>query len=226
MANEFEQKNAPSAQVQITPDDMFRFNIYHSYTHTNGWIALAIGVIAFIMAGIAYNEVGMTSSTVLYIILGFVLVVYQPIMLKQASKRQIASSEVLQKPLTYTFLDEGIEIYTEISGLDETGKDSTDAEPVDSEPAEAEEVTEASEPEAEEVTETTEPEAKQDTRPGSAAVLSWEQVYKVVKSKHQLLIYAGRANAYILPLEQVGDAITAIEAVLTDKLPKFRRKGF
>ena len=61
---------------------------------------------------------------------------------------------------------------------------------------------------------------------GTSAVLKWNQVYKAVKNRKQLLVYSGRASAYILPIDQLGDQEGAVEEVLREKLAKFRRKGF
>ena len=48
-ANPMEEKKAPSVEVKISADDMFRFNLYHVYTHPNGWLTILIGVIAIVV---------------------------------------------------------------------------------------------------------------------------------------------------------------------------------
>ena len=210
-----EEKKAPSVEVKISADDMFRFNLYHVYTHPNGWLTILIGVIAIVVGFTTYGSVT-SGYTLMYFVLGALLIAYQPFMLHSASKKQVEGSEVLSKPLTYTFLDEGIQIHTELEERYEDAQEETEAEA-----KEANEQLTAEEADADAV------EGK-DTQAesGTSAVLKWNQVYKAVKNRKQLLVYSGRASAYILPIDQLGDQEGAVEEVLREKLAKFRRKGF
>ena len=210
-----EEKKAPSVEVKISADDMFRFNLYHVYTHPNGWLTILIGVIAIVVGFTTYGSVT-SGYTLMYFVLGTLLIAYQPFMLHSASKKQVEGSEVLSKPLTYTFLDEGIQIHTELEERYEDAQEGTEAEA-----KEANEQLTAEEADADAV------EGK-DTQAesGTSAVLKWNQVYKAVKNRKQLLVYSGRASAYILPIDQLGDQEGAVEEVLREKLAKFRRKGF
>ena len=214
-ANPMEEKKAPSVEVKISADDMFRFNLYHVYTHPNGWLTILIGVIAIVVGFTTYGSVT-SGYTLMYFVLGALLIAYQPFMLHSASKKQVEGSEVLSKPLTYTFLDEGIQIHTELEERYEDAQEGTEAEA-----KEANEQLTAEEADADAV------EGK-DTQAesGTSAVLKWNQVYKAVKNRKQLLVYSGRASAYILPIDQLGDQEGAVEEVLREKLAKFRRKGF
>ena len=214
-ANPMEEKKAPSVEVKISADDMFRFNLYHVYTHPNGWLTILIGVIAIVVGFTTYGSVT-SGYTLMYFVLGTLLIAYQPFMLHSASKKQVEGSEVLSKPLTYTFLDEGIQIHTELEERYEDAQEETEAEA-----KEANEQLTAEEADADAV------EGK-DTQAesGTSAVLKWNQVYKAVKNRKQLLVYSGRASAYILPIDQLGDQEGAVEEVLREKLAKFRRKGF
>lgn len=210
-----EEKKAPSVEVKISADDMFRFNLYHVYIHPNGWLTILIGVIAIVVGFTTYGSVT-SGYTLMYFVLGALLIAYQPFMLHSASKKQVEGSEVLSKPLTYTFLDEGIQIHTELEERYEDAQEGTEAEA-----KEANEQLTAEEADADAV------EGK-DTQAesGTSAVLKWNQVYKAVKNRKQLLVYSGRASAYILPIDQLGDQEGAVEEVLREKLAKFRRKGF
>ena len=210
-----EEKKAPSVEVKISADDMFRFNLYHVYTHPNGWLTILIGVIAIVVGFTTYGSVT-SGYTLMYFVLGTLLIAYQPFMLHSASKKQVEGSEVLSKPLTYTFLDEGIQIHTELEERYEDAQEGNEAEA-----KEANEQLTAEEADADAV------EGK-DTQAesGTSAVLKWNQVYKAVKNRKQLLVYSGRASAYILPIDQLGDQEGAVEEVLREKLAKFRRKGF
>lgn len=214
-ANPMEEKKAPSVEVKISADDMFRFNLYHVYTHPNGWLTILIGVIAIVVGFTTYGSVT-SGYTLMYFVLGTLLIAYQPFMLHSASKKQVEGSEVLSKPLTYTFLDEGIQIHTELEERYEDAQEGTEAE---AEEADGQVTAEEADTDAAEGKDT-------QAESGTSAVLKWNQVYKAVKNRKQLLVYSGRASAYILPIDQLGDQEGAVEEVLREKLAKFRRKGF
>ena len=232
-ANPMEEKKAPSVEVKISADDMFRFNLYHVYTHPNGWLTILIGVIAIVVGFSTYGSVT-SGYTLMYFVLGTLLIAYQPFMLHSASKKQVEGSEVLSKPLTYTFLDEGIQIHTELEERYEDAQEGTEAEAKEAnEQLTAEEAdgqVTAEEANGQVTAEEADADAVEgkDTQAesGTSAVLKWNQVYKAVKNRKQLLVYSGRASAYILPIDQLGDQEGAVEEVLREKLAKFRRKGF
>lgn len=232
-ANPMEEKKAPSVEVKISADDMFRFNLYHVYTHPNGWLTILIGVIAIVVGFTTYGSVT-SGYTLMYFVLGTLLIAYQPFMLHSASKKQVEGSEVLSKPLTYTFLDEGIQIHTELEERYEDAQEGTEAEAKEAnEQLTAEEAdgqVTAEEANGQVTAEEADADAVEgkDTQAesGTSAVLKWNQVYKAVKNRKQLLVYSGRASAYILPIDQLGDQEGAVEEVLREKLAKFRRKGF
>ena len=232
-ANPMEEKKAPSVEVKISADDMFRFNLYHVYTHPNGWLTILIGVIAIVVGFTTYGSVT-SGYTLMYFVLGTLLIAYQPFMLHSASKKQVEGSEVLSKPLTYTFLDEGIQIHTELEERYEDAQEGTEAEAKEAnEQLTAEEAdgqVTAEEANGQMTAEEADADAVEgkDTQAesGTSAVLKWNQVYKAVKNRKQLLVYSGRASAYILPIDQLGDQEEAVEEVLREKLAKFRRKGF
>ena len=221
-ANPMEEKKAPSVEVKISADDMFRFNLYHVYTHPNGWLTILIGVIAIVVGFTTYGSVT-SGYTLMYFVLGALLIAYQPFMLHSASKKQVEGSEVLSKPLTYTFLDEGIQIHTELEERYEDAQEETEAEA-----KEANEQLTAEEADGQVTAEEADTDAVEgkDTQAesGTSAVLKWNQVYKAVKNRKQLLVYSGRASAYILPIDQLGDQEGAVEEGVTEKLAKFRRK--
>lgn len=223
-ANPMEEKKAPSVEVKISADDMFRFNLYHVYTHPNGWLTILIGVIAIVVGFTTYGSVT-SGYTLMYFVLGTLLIAYQPFMLHSASKKQVEGSEVLSKPLTYTFLDEGIQIHTELEERYEDAQEETGAEAKEANGQVTAEETDRQVTAEEADTDAVEGKDTQ-AESGTSAVLKWNQVYKAVKNRKQLLVYSGRASAYILPIDQLGDQEGAVEEVLREKLAKFRRKGF
>lgn len=53
-------------------------------------------------------------------------------------------------------------------------------------------------------------------------VLAWKQIYKMVATKHLVLVYSNRVNAYIIPRAQLGEQYVALAKLAVSKLPKFR----
>ena len=45
--------------ITLTAKDMFRFNMYQTYTGASGWISVIAAVICFIAAGTKYSERGL-----------------------------------------------------------------------------------------------------------------------------------------------------------------------
>ena len=60
------------------------------------------------------------------------------------------------------------------------------------------------------------------TQGEASGVLAWKQIYKMVATKHLVLVYSGRLNAYVIPKEQLGEQYVALAKLAADKLPKFR----
>lgn len=56
------------------------------------------------------------------------------------------------------------------------------------------------------------------------ADLAWNMIYKMVSTKSNVLIYSSRVNAYVIPLEQLGDRYEAVKALAEMKLEPYRRR--
>jgi len=52
----------------------------------------------------------------------------------------------------------------------------------------------------------------------------WENIYMMKKAGKMLLVYTNRINAYILPLEQVGEKYEDLSKLAKSKLEKYRMK--
>lgn len=157
--------------VKISGKDMYRFNMHHAYTGSQGIISILIAVLCFVMAVIANDKMDIT-YVLLYAGFGVLFLVYIPIGLYLRSKRQIMNSEVLKHTLHYVIDDAGIHT----SQQEET------------------------------------------------ADLPWEAVYKVISTGHNVLIYSSRANAFIIPKDQIGQEFAAIQEIAAAHLPKYRLK--
>ena len=110
--------------VKITANDMYRFNMYQTYSGFHGWFSIAFSILIFVVAGIfsilaavlgfvaavgTYGKVD-TMYTVLYIIFGIVFLFYFPLTLKMRAARQISMSEALKSTLHYMLDDEGVHV--------------------------------------------------------------------------------------------------------------------
>ena len=59
---------------------------------------------------------------------------------------------------------------------------------------------------------------------GQTADLEWKQIYKMVSSKNQLLIYSSRVNAYVIPKEAVQEQYQTIVGLAINHLEGYRLK--
>jgi hypothetical protein len=157
--------------IQLRPDDMFKFNMYQMYTGVHGWLSIALAVVAFAMTVRTYGSVEIL-YTVLYFIFGIVFLFYVPVSLKLRSRQSIASSEVLSKPLHYLADEKGFTV--------SQGEES--------------------------------------------AQLPWKQIYKMVATKSNVLVYSNRTNAYVIPRAQLGDNYETLAKLANSNLEKFRVK--
>jgi hypothetical protein len=56
------------------------------------------------------------------------------------------------------------------------------------------------------------------------ALLAWDQIYKLVSTKHNVLIYSNRTNAYVIPRDQLGEQYRSLAELAREKLPDYRVK--
>lgn len=95
--------------ITLTSRDMYRFNMYQTYTSFQGWFSIAVSIVIFAVAGVTYGTLDMT-YTLLYILFGVIFLVYVPVSLLMRSKHAFASSEVLRKPLHYSVNEDGFTV--------------------------------------------------------------------------------------------------------------------
>lgn len=58
----------------------------------------------------------------------------------------------------------------------------------------------------------------------ASAVLAWNQIYKMVGTRRNILVYSSRKNAYVIPREQIGENYQTLAKLANEKLEKFRVK--
>lgn len=157
--------------IQLHTIDMYRYNLYHTYTTAGGYLAILVSLFAFAAAGKTWGEVEM-SRTVLYIALGILLLVYTPVTLYLRSKQQVSGSPVLKNVLHYV--------------IDDTGVTTSQGE--------------------------------------MSSTLEWSQVYRVVATRHNILVCINPRNAFIIPRDQVQQEYDAIRKTAQEHLEKYRFK--
>lgn len=57
-----------------------------------------------------------------------------------------------------------------------------------------------------------------------SALLPWNQIYKMISTKSNVLIYSSRTVAYVIPRAQLGDKYEEVAALAKNKLEKYRVK--
>ena len=157
--------------ITLTAEDMYRFNMYQTYSGFHGWFSIAFSILIFVVAGVTRGKIE-AAYTALYIVFGIVFLVYPPVSLYLRSKRTLAMSEVLRGTLHYEVDEEGLHV----------------------------------------------------SQKEESALLPWEQIYKMVATKHNVLVYSSRKNAYVIPREQLGENYQALSNLAKEKLEKFRVK--
>jgi len=60
------------------------------------------------------------------------------------------------------------------------------------------------------------------TQGEASGVLAWKQIYKMVATKSNVLVYSNRLNAYVIPRAQLGEKYVSLAKLATNKLPRFR----
>lgn len=157
--------------IQLRPVDMYRYNLYHTYTSVSGYLSIFIALVAFVGAKRTWGEVSLSYS-VMYVVLGLLMLFYMPVTLYLRSKQQVMSSPVLKNVLHYL--------------IDDTGITTSQGE--------------------------------------ASTTLAWNQVYRVVTTRHNILVCINPRNAFIIPKEQVRQEYALIRQIAQSHLEKYRFK--
>lgn len=56
------------------------------------------------------------------------------------------------------------------------------------------------------------------------ADLLWEQIYKIIATRQNVLVYSNRVNAYVIPREQLGQQYEVLKQIASAHMPKYRFK--
>ena len=95
--------------VNLSAKDLFEFNMYHSYTHSQGIVSIIAGIAAFVLA---FTERGKITPGLfaVYIIMGFVILGYIPFTLMMRSRMAAGKGGTFAKPVNITISEESVGI--------------------------------------------------------------------------------------------------------------------
>lgn len=104
--------NTISFQVKIGVMDIYRFLMYYNYRSFGGVLGVIISLGCLVCLGLTYqhNELGVN---VLYLVLGLLFTVIQPLMLLKKASMQVVSNQAFRNPLTYEIGEEQVVIRQE-----------------------------------------------------------------------------------------------------------------
>lgn len=88
--------------VKMTTGKMYDYMMRHTFTSFSGIVGELLGIL-LIVGFFAYGQW-------LYLILGVITVLYQPVALYYRAGRQVRSNEAFKEPLHYTVDDNGISV--------------------------------------------------------------------------------------------------------------------
>lgn len=93
--------------ITLSQRDMYRFNLYQTYTGFQGWFSIVVSILVFVVAGVTYGNVELLYS-LLYVLFGIIFLIYLPVSLYLRSKQRFATTDSLKKPLHYQVGEKGI----------------------------------------------------------------------------------------------------------------------
>lgn len=93
--------------VKMTFEDMYRFNLYHVYHNSQGILSIVLAVLIALISVMSWGDVNVVYN-VLYLMAAVLIVLYVPVNLHGKVKKQMKNTEVYQKPIHYTFDENGI----------------------------------------------------------------------------------------------------------------------
>ena len=103
--------------VTMTPDFLFDFTLYHTYSKLAGFLSNVLGL-AIAFMGIILLVTGKIHGfqIVFYLVAAAVFIAYTPVLLKVRAKKQVSTIKKYKYPNIYTFGEQGIDVtYEETS---------------------------------------------------------------------------------------------------------------
>ena len=102
-----------SFDIKLTAKDLYKFNISQAYKGMQGSLSIILPLLVFAYAASTFGAVSM-GSTVVYVGLGILFLVYVPVSLWLRVKKTITdSNNALSKTLHYDFEEDAIRVSVE-----------------------------------------------------------------------------------------------------------------
>ena len=98
-----------SFDVQLQAKDLYRFNMYQTYTGLQGFVSIILGILGFVMAGITFGEAEVP-YTIMYIVVGLLFWFYIPVSLWLRAKATMKTKKVLAGKLHYEVSEDSIHV--------------------------------------------------------------------------------------------------------------------
>lgn len=98
-----------SFSVKMTPMEVFKFTLYHSYHKISGLIGICLSIIAFVILVTSFGELDDRNKTVLTIV-ALWFTVLEPLTLLFRARTQVKKNKTYQKPLEYLMNPDGITV--------------------------------------------------------------------------------------------------------------------
>ena len=96
-------------EVKMTDKIMYDFLLYNNYTHMSGIFGALLGVVG-LWIGIRNASAGNAQTALFGFAVAFIFLILTPLNLRKTAKRQVAGTEMFQKPLKYELNEEGITV--------------------------------------------------------------------------------------------------------------------
>ena len=93
--------------IQLIEKDLFDFNIYQIYRSAQGIVSILLAIIVWVMSAVTFSN-GSIAYGVMYIVGGFVFLLYIPVSLKLRVKVTLKTNEVLSGVLHYEVTEDAI----------------------------------------------------------------------------------------------------------------------
>lgn len=103
------EKDEVAFSVKMTPIEIYKFTIYHSYHKVSGLIGVCLSIGALIMLIVSFNELTDRDKTVLTFVAAWFLIL-EPITMFFRARSQVKRNKSYQKPLDYQMNQEGITV--------------------------------------------------------------------------------------------------------------------
>lgn len=98
-----------SFQVKIGVKDLYHFLMSYNYKSFGGIFGVLISIVCLIYLAISFQDNG-SGANLLFLFLGLLFTVLQPLMLFQKAAQQATTSPAFREPLEYELNEEGIVI--------------------------------------------------------------------------------------------------------------------